>query len=199
MKLIVATDNIDKVREFRQILTNPPFTIQSMREAGFSGVIIEDGSDYLENALIKARTVHQQTGGLVLADDSGLSIDVLDGAPGIYSARFAGESADYPTKISRLYQLLEPYPTVQWQAQFACASAAILPVQRVLTAVGIVEGFIAPESKGSRGFGYDPIFYVPKFGCTMAELEDDEKHRISHRGQALKKIASQLLDPISGA
>lgn len=194
MKIIVASDNQDKIREFRQILPDPPWQIYSMREAGFLDTILEDGADYAANALIKARAVHKQTGGLVLADDSGLSIDVLDGAPGLHSARFAGADADYPTKIRRLYEWLRPFPTRQWTARFVCVIAAIFPDRTEETVRGEVQGLIAPQPQGQGGFGYDPIFWLPEHACTMAQLTDQEKHRISHRGRALAAMARILLD-----
>ena len=194
MKIIVASDNQDKIREFRQILPDPPWQIYSMREAGFLDTILEDGADYAANALIKARAVHKQTGGLVLADDSGLSIDVLDGAPGLHSARFAGADADYPTKIRRLYEWLRPFPTRQWTARFVCVIAAIFPDRTEETVRGAVQGLIAPQPQGQGGFGYDPIFWLPELACTMAQLTDQEKHRISHRGRALAAMARVLLD-----
>ncbi len=194
MNIIVASDNQDKIREFRQILPDPPWQIHSMRDAGFRGSIVEDGSDYAENALIKARSVHQKTGGLVLADDSGLSIDVLDGAPGLYSARFAGADADYPTKISRLYEWLRPFPSGQWTARFVCVIAAVFADGTDTTVRGEVQGLIAPQPQGQGGFGYDPIFWLPQQACTMAQLDDHEKHRISHRGKALQAMARVLLD-----
>jgi XTP/dITP diphosphohydrolase len=194
MQIILASDNKDKIREFRQILEDPPWQIRSMRQSGFTGMIEENGTSYQENALIKARTVHQQTGGLVLSDDSGLSIDVLDGAPGLHSARFAGVDADYPTKIARLYSWLKPYSSDRWQARFVCALAAVFPDGTEETVMAEVKGMIAPRPRGENGFGYDPIFLLPQHNCTMAELKDEEKNRISHRGLALEAMARLLLD-----
>ncbi|NLO35903.1 MAG: RdgB/HAM1 family non-canonical purine NTP pyrophosphatase [Clostridiaceae bacterium] len=194
MRLIIATDNAGKLSEFCQILPDPPWQAVSMRQAGFTGQITEDGADYLENALIKARSVHRVTGGLVLADDSGLSIDVLDGAPGLHSARFAGETAGYPEKIARLHQWLQPYPAPSWTAHFICALAAVFPDGSAETVLRQVDGRIAPEPHGEGGFGYDPIFFLPERGLTMAELPEDEKNRISHRGMALRALAQLLLD-----
>ncbi len=194
MRLVIATDNAGKLGEFRQILTDPPWQVVSMRQAGFTGQINEDGADYQENALIKARSVHRVTGGLVLADDSGLSIDVLDGAPGLYSARFAGYDAGYPEKIARLYQDLRPFPPELWTAHFVCALAIVFPDGGTETVLRQVDGRIAPIPRGEGGFGYDPIFYLPARGLTMAELPEAEKNRFSHRGRALQALASLLLD-----
>ncbi len=194
MKVILASNNDDKVREYRQIMTDPPFQIQPMREAGFTADIEETGASFLENALIKAKAVHRHTGGLVVADDSGLVIDRLDGAPGVYSARFAGPDADYPTKINTLYGMLRPFPPQEWTARFVCVLAAVLPDGRIVSQQGSVDGLITPRPRGGGGFGYDPIFYVPDLGRTMAELSDADKHRISHRGKAIRGLVSQLLD-----
>lgn len=193
--IILATANQDKVREFRQILP-ARFQVITMREAGFHGSIEENGTSFAENALIKARAVHRITGGLVLADDSGLSVDVLDGAPGLYSARFAGEGADYKTKIGLLHHWLEPWPPSQWQASFICAIALIRPDGEEQTVTGICRGSIAQVPRGSNGFGYDPVFLLPDGSRTMAELPDDEKNSISHRGLALRQIAA-ILDKLA--
>lgn len=194
MEIILASANQDKLTEFRQILPDPPWQIRSMAEAGFQDTIEENGRSYLENALIKARTVWRQTGGLVLADDSGLSIDVLDGAPGLHSARFAGLEADYPAKIRKIHSWLAAYPRQDWTASFNCTIAAVFPDGQERTATGKVEGLIAARAAGTGGFGYDPIFYLPETGLTMAQLTDQEKHRLSHRGQALRQMAAILLD-----
>lgn len=192
MDLIIATANPDKVAEIRAILADTGLNLVAMRETGFLDEIEEHGASYEENALIKARAVHAVTGGWVLADDSGLSVDVLDGAPGIYSARFAGESASYPDKIAHLSAWLRPYPPEQWQASFICVIALISPSGQTWTVRGECRGQIAVQARGSNGFGYDPIFYVPSFGKTMAELDPAQKHVISHRGQALR-AADELL------
>ena len=194
MKIILATDNRDKVREFQQLLPAERFQITTMRAAGFCGKIEETGSSYIENALIKARAVHRVTGGTVLADDSGLSVDVLDGAPGLYSARFAGEGADYPAKIALLHQWLQPWPPSQWLAGFICALALIRPDGSETTVIGECRGRIAEKARGANGFGYDPIFLLPDRGLTMAELPETEKNRISHRGRALAAMVRLLLD-----
>jgi XTP/dITP diphosphohydrolase len=189
--IILATANLDKVREFRQILPES-YEIITMHEAGFCDMIDENGSSFVENALIKARAVHDRIGGMVLADDSGLSVDVLDGAPGLYSARFAGESADYPTKIAHLHEWLKPWPPSQWHASFICAIALVMPDGSERTVTGECRGLIAAEPRGDNGFGYDPIFLLPDGSCTMAELSDDEKNKISHRGLALRQMAAIL-------
>ncbi|HAL74184.1 MAG TPA: non-canonical purine NTP pyrophosphatase, RdgB/HAM1 family [Clostridiales bacterium] len=193
MDVILATKNCDKVREIREILPDSRIRFMTMTEAGCDAEIIEDGDSFQANALIKARAVHQLTGGYVLADDSGLAVDLLDGAPGIFSARFAGEQASYPEKIARLHDLLATWPPEQWDASFICAMALIRPdgEERVFT--GECRGRIATEPRGENGFGYDPVFLLPERGLTTAELSNEEKHSISHRGQALRAVASELL------
>ncbi len=191
MKLILATRNHDKISEIADILSLSRSDVLTMDEAGFTDEIDENGATFEENALIKARTVHQVTGGHVLADDSGLAIDVLDGAPGIYSARFAGENAGYPEKFKRMYELLEPYAPQTWTCHFICVIALIRPDGTELTVRGEVDGMISSTASGTNGFGYDPIFYLPERGLSMAELDPDEKNRISHRGQALMRLKEQ--------
>lgn len=194
MKLILATRNQDKVNEIVEILGWPRSDIQTMDEAGFVDEIEENGTTYEENALIKARAVHSTTGGVVIADDSGLGIDVLGGAPGIYSSRFAGEDTGYPEKYKKLYELLAPFPPEKWNCRFICAIAVIFADGREQTVRGEVTGRISPVSRGENGFGYDPIFLLPERGLTMAELDPAEKNRLSHRGQALAKLR-EILSP----
>lgn len=186
--ITIATGNSDKVSEIREIISSDKLDWQTMSDAGFQDEIIEDGTSYIANALIKARTVHKAVGGWVLADDSGLSVDVLDGAPGIYSARFAGENAAYKDKIARLHEMLEPWPVSDWNAAFVCAIALISPDGREWTVQAESPGMISQQAAGINGFGYDPIFYVPDFGCTMAEMTPAQKHEISHRGRALRSL-----------
>lgn len=192
MNLILATRNHDKIAEIAEILGIPRTAVVTMDDAGYNGEIEENGATFEENALIKARAVHQHTGGTVVADDSGLCIDVLDGAPGIYSARFAGEKATYPEKFRRLYELLAPFSPERWNCRFVCVIALIRPDGSELTVRGEVDGLISPVSRGENGFGYDPIFFLPERGLSMAELDPVEKNRISHRGQALRRLKDVL-------
>lgn len=192
MSLILATRNHDKVAEIADILGLSRQDVITMDDAGYDGDIEENGATFEENALIKARAVFQHTGGTVIADDSGLCIDVLDGAPGICSARFAGENAGYPEKFKRLYELLTPYPLETWDCQFVCAIALIRPDGTEATVRGAVSGRISPVALGENGFGYDPIFFLPERGVSMAQLDPDEKNRISHRGQALNRLKALL-------
>ena len=192
--LIAATGNPDKVREFKELAGDLPVQIVSMREAGFRGDIIEDGETFAQNARIKARTVWEQTGGLVFADDSGLAIDALNGFPGIYSARFLGEDASYVDKCAELNRMLDEkqVPQEARTAQFVCAIAAVFPDGHEAFTEAKVEGVIIREMRGAHGFGYDPVFYVPAFGCTTAEMSDEQKNAISHRGKAFVQLLPQI-------
>lgn len=192
INIVLATGNPDKVKEMQEIAGHTLFSFTTMSEAGFSDEIVENGESFAENALIKARAVHAQTGGYVLADDSGLSIDMLDGAPGIYSARFAGHEADYPEKITRLYQLLKPWPPSYWHAAFICVIALITPAGKEKTFYGECRGMIARQAAGENGFGYDPVFYIPELGMTTAQMEPEQKHAMSHRGKALRAACAYL-------
>lgn len=192
MKLILATRNHDKVNEIADILGLARSEVITMDEAGYAEDIEENGATFEENALIKARAVHSHTGGTVIADDSGLAIDVLGGAPGIYSARFAGENASYPQKYMRLYELLAPFPPAKWTCHFICVIALIRPDGTETVVRGEVAGRISPVAQGEYGFGYDPIFLLPERGLTMAELDPVEKNRISHRGQALARLRTLI-------
>ena len=185
-RIIFATGNAGKMREIREILADFGGEILSMKEAGISTDAEENGASYEENALIKARAVAEKAGdAVVLADDSGLEIDALGGEPGIYSARYLGEDTSYRVKNANLIERLAGVPEEKRTARFVCAIAAVLPDGRELVTKAAVEGRIGYEEKGEGGFGYDPIFYVPEFGRTTAELSEEEKNQISHRGKAL--------------
>ena len=187
-KIIFATGNKDKLKEIRMILKDLPVEIVSMKEAGCAIDIVEDGKTFEENALIKARAIHDITGALVLADDSGLEVDYLDKAPGIYSARFLGEDTSYDIKNNYILDKLKDVPEEKRTARFVCAVAAVFPDGEEVTRRGTIEGIISYEIAGENGFGYDPIFYVPEYGCTTAELPPKEKNAVSHRGKALRAI-----------
>ena len=192
-KIIFATGNQNKMREIRQILDGLDVEILSMKEAGVSADIVEDGKTFEENALIKARAICKLAGEMVLADDSGLEIDYLNKEPGIYSARYMGEDTSYHIKNKSLIDRLEGVPDEKRTARFVCAIAAVLPDGKELVVRGTVEGIIGYEEKGENGFGYDPIFYLPERGCTTAELPPEEKNSISHRGNALR-LMKELLE-----
>lgn len=175
------------------ILKDLDVEILSLKEAGIAVQIEENGSSFLENALIKAKTVASLCGELVLADDSGLEIDYLNKEPGIYSARYLGEGTSYRIKNAKLLERLSGLQDEERTARFVCAVAAVFPNGQILTVEETMEGRIGHEEKGSNGFGYDPIFYIPEYGCTSAELSPELKNKISHRGKALQKIKSLLL------
>lgn len=191
-RIIFATGNQGKMREIRKILGDLNVEIVSMKEAGISVDIEEDGTTYEENALIKARAVAALTGDCVLADDSGLEVDYLGREPGVYSARYMGEDTPYSVKNANLIKRLEGVPDEERTARFVCAIAAVLPGGKELTVRAAIEGRIGYEEKGSGGFGYDPIFYVPRLQKTTAELTEEEKNLVSHRGQALRLMKEEL-------
>lgn len=194
-QILFATGNEGKMREIRSILADTGAKILSMKEAGVSIDIEENGTTFEENALIKARAVSAaltEADSVVLADDSGLVIDALDGEPGIYSARYMGEETSYDEKNTNLIRRLEGVPDEKRTARFVCAIAAVMPDGREFTVQAAIEGRIGYEQKGEGGFGYDPIFYVPEFGKTTAEMTAEEKNRVSHRGKALEQMKEVL-------
>lgn len=191
-RMIFATGNENKMVEIREILGDLPLEILSMKQAGIRADIEENGTSFEENALIKAREVCRLAGEMVLADDSGLEIDYLNGKPGIYSARYMGENTSYRVKNKNLMERLEGVPNEKRTARFVCAIAAVFPDGKELVVRGTVEGIIGYEERGENGFGYDPIFYLPERGLTTAELPPEEKNSISHRGNALRKMKELL-------
>lgn len=194
-RILFATGNEGKMREIRSILADTGAEVLSMKEAGVSVEIVEDGTTFEENALIKARAVAaawKEPESVVLADDSGLVIDALNGEPGIFSARYMGENTSYDEKNINLIGRLEGVPNEKRAARFVCAIAAVLPDGREFTVRDAIEGRIGYEQRGEGGFGYDPIFYVPEFGKTTAEMTAEEKNRVSHRGKALEHMKEVL-------
>lgn len=188
-RIIFATGNAGKMVEIREILKDLGMEILSMKEAGVNPEIIEDGSTFEENALIKARAVHALLpDDIVMADDSGLEIDYLNKEPGIYSARYMGEDTSYDIKNSELLRRMEGVPDEKRTARFVCAIGTVFPDGEEKVVLGTIEGRIAYEMKGENGFGYDPIFYLPEYGCTTAELAPEKKNEISHRGKGLQKM-----------
>ena len=186
-ELILASGNKGKIAEFQHLLEELNIQVQSMKEYPQIGEIVEDGTTFAENALKKARTVCTATGKPALADDSGLMVDYLDGAPGIYSARFAGDGHDDAANNQKVLELMQGVPDKERGAQFFCAIAIVLPDGREFTAEGICRGTLLHTLQGEGGFGYDPLFYVPQLGKTFAELSMEEKNEISHRGLANRK------------
>lgn len=191
-KVIFATGNEGKMKEIREILGDLDIELLSLKDAGITADIEENGSTFEENAIIKAKAISQLTEEIVLADDSGLEIDYLNKEPGIYSARYMGEDTSYHIKNSNLIQRLEGVPDQQRSARFICAIAAAFPDGTVKTVRASMEGRIGYEEKGENGFGYDPIFYLPEYGCSSAEISMEEKNKISHRGKALRAIKDEL-------
>ena len=197
-RIIFATGNQGKMREIRQILEGMKLhgedvEILSMKEAGIEADIVEDGDTFVENAVIKAKAVAQKApNAIVLSDDSGLEIDWLNGEPGIYSARYLGEDTPYHIKNNDLLRRLKGVAEEKRTARFVCAVAAAFPDGTILTERATIEGRIGYEEKGDNGFGYDPIFIVPEYGRTTAELSEEEKNEISHRGKALRTIRMRM-------
>lgn len=190
--IILASGNKNKLTEIRKMLEGTGCEVISMKEAGYETDIEETGTTFLENALIKAEAIARLSGTMTMADDSGLVIDALGGEPGIYSARYLGEDTPYTIKNAELLGRMAKVPEEERTARFVCAMALVFPDGRHLTAEETFEGKIAWESVGENGFGYDPIFYVPEKQCTSAELEPEEKNRISHRGKALRHMRELL-------
>ena len=191
-KIIFATGNEGKMKEVRMILKDLGLPVLSMKEAGVQADIVEDGTTFEKNAKIKAVAVQKLTGALVLADDSGLEIDYLNKEPGIYSARYMGEDTPYSVKNANLISRLAGVPDEQRTARFVCAIAAAFPDGEVLTTRGTIEGIIGYEERGENGFGYDPIFYLPEYKKSTAELSPEEKNALSHRGRALRQMEEEL-------
>ncbi|MEE1315256.1 MAG: XTP/dITP diphosphatase [Faecalimonas sp.] len=188
-KIIFATGNENKMKEIRMILADLGMPILSMKEAGIAVDVVEDGSTFEENALIKATEIAKYVDNcIVLADDSGLEIDYLNKEPGIYSARYAGEDTSYDIKNNLLLSRLEGVPDEKRTARFVCAVAAAFPDGTTEVVRGTIEGQIGHEIIGEHGFGYDPIFYLPEYGCTTAQLDPVKKNELSHRGNALRKM-----------
>lgn len=191
-KVIFATGNEGKMKEIREILGDLDIQLLSLKDAGITADIEENGNSFEENAVIKATAIRDLTGEIVLADDSGLEIDYLNKEPGIYSARYMGEDTSYHIKNANLIERLDRVPDEKRTARFVCAIAAAFPDGTVRTVRAAMEGRIGYEEKGENGFGYDPIFYLPEYGCSSAELSMEEKNKISHRGKALRAIRDEL-------
>jgi XTP/dITP diphosphohydrolase len=191
-KFIAATKNKGKLMEISEILIDFPFNILSMEEVGITKDIEEYGSTFEENALIKAREIFEMTKEMVMADDSGLEVDFLNGAPGIYSSRFAGEGASDKEKNKKLLSLLENVPFEKRTARFVCVVAVIMPDGSHFVVRGTCEGYIGLEEIGNNGFGYDPLFFIKEYNKTTAQMLPEEKHKISHRGRALKAMVEKL-------
>lgn len=191
-KIIFATGNQHKMVEIREILSGLDAEILSMKDAGISLNIVEDGTTFEENAVIKAKAVAEAVDAIVLADDSGLEIDYLNKEPGIYSARYMGEDTSYEVKNQALLDRLSGVPKEKRTARFVCAVAAVFPDGETVVKRGTIEGYIGEKPAGKNGFGYDPIFYVEEYNCSTAELSMEQKNAMSHRGNALRAMKGEL-------
>ena len=191
-KIIFATGNEGKMKEIREILGDLGYEILSMKEAGISVDVVEDGTTFEENAIIKAKAISEACHEIVLADDSGLEVDYMNKEPGVFSARFMGEDTSYHIKNQAIIDRLEGVPEEERTARFVCVIAAVFPDGTQVTKRATIEGIIGYEEKGENGFGYDPIFYLPEYGKTTAELSPEEKNAISHRGKALTAMKEEL-------
>ena len=187
-RIIFATGNQGKMKEIREILQDLNIEVVSLKDIGLEADIEENGTTFEENALIKAKAIMELTGEVVMADDSGLEVDYLGKAPGVYSARYLGEDTSYTIKNNHIIKELEGVEGKDRSARFVSVIACVMPDGTTLTTRGTIEGLIGYEEKGENGFGYDPIFYVPEYGCTTAELSMEQKNAASHRGKALRKM-----------
>jgi XTP/dITP diphosphohydrolase len=192
IEVVIATRNSGKLREIRAILAPLELKILSLRDFPEIPEIIEDGQTFEENAVKKAAAVARQTGRMAIADDSGLAVDALQGRPGVFSSRYAGERATDAERYQKLLKEMTGTPQGKRGASFICAIAVASPKGKTESVEGQCRGEIAFAPKGSHGFGYDPVFYLPERGKTMAELEPEVKNRISHRAQALEKLKQVL-------
>lgn len=192
MELLVATRNAGKLREIRSLLQDSGFEVFGLDDFDDLPEVVEDGETFAENALKKARQIAEHTGKTTLADDSGLVVEALAGAPGVYSARFAGADADDAANNRKLLAEMTGIPQEGRRAAFYCAMALVTSTGGIHQVSGQVEGMILEQAVGTGGFGYDPLFYLPDYALTMAEIPLDEKNRISHRGQALASMLPWL-------
>ena len=197
-KIIIGSGNKHKIEEIKSFFADLDLKFEGLNQELELPEVIEDGKNYKENALKKARQRAQELNEIVLADDSGLSVEYLDGAPGIYSARFGGEELNDEEKYLKILKLLEGQPQEKRGAAFISVIAVVDPFKNIeITVKGRCEGIIADKPAGENGFGYDPIFYLPEYDKTMAQLSQKEKNKISHRGRALQKMKRELLESYS--
>lgn len=191
-RIIIATTNEGKMEEISLILADMGIEILSLKEAGIDVDVVEDGSTFEENAMIKAKAIMELTGSVVMADDSGLEVDYMDKQPGIYSARFLGTDTPYTVKNNEIIKRLENAKGEERSARFVCAIATAFPDGRIFTTRGTIEGYIHDKEQGENGFGYDPIVYIPEYQATTAELSIEQKNLISHRRKALEKMKEEF-------
>ncbi|MBE9537058.1 MAG: XTP/dITP diphosphatase [Proteobacteria bacterium] len=193
-EVLLATRNKGKVKEFQSLLDGLGLTFRTLDDFPNTAEVREDGTSFEANAIKKASEYSKATGMIAIADDSGLVVDALDGGPGVYSSRYAGDAADDDDNNEKLILAMKGFPKGRRGAAFVCVVAAARPDGSTITSEGRCEGEIISSKKGGGGFGYDPLFYIPGFGCTMAELASDKKNEISHRGKAVKKFKDRFLD-----
>lgn len=187
-KIVFATTNAGKIKEIKEILADFDVEVVSMNEMNITTDIEENGTTFEENSLIKARAISKLTGLPALADDSGLEVDYLNGEPGVYSARYLGRDTDYDYKNNYIIDKLKDAKDEERSARFVCVISLVIPDGREFVKKGVMEGRIGYEIKGENGFGYDPIFYLPQYSKTSAEISAEEKNKISHRGKALREM-----------
>lgn len=197
-ELFLATNNEGKIREYKHLLASLQIKLWTPHMLGIELDVREDGISYAENARLKALTYVQASGMPTLADDSGLEVDALGGAPGIHSARYAGDEADDAARYELLLQKLHDVPFEKRTARFRCVLVLATPTSELYSTEGVCEGIISFEPRGSHGFGYDPIFFLPEYGQTMAELPPELKNRISHRARAVQKMLPTLSRVLTG-
>ena len=191
-RMIFATTNEGKMKEIRMIMADLGMEILSLKDLGIKVDIEENGTTFEENAIIKAKAICEMTGEMVLADDSGLEVDYMNKAPGVYSARYLGEDTPYSVKNQTIIDNLKDAKDEERSARFVCAIAAAFPDGKVITTRATVEGYIGYEEKGTNGFGYDPLLYVPEYKMTTGEMDPELKNKISHRGKALEMMKEKL-------
>lgn len=191
-KIIFATTNEGKMNEIRMIMSDLNIELLSLKDMNIKADIEENGTTFEENAIIKAKAICELTGQMVLADDSGLEVDYMNKAPGVYSARYLGEDTPYSIKNQTILDNLKDAKGDERSARFVCAIAAAFPDGRVITAVATIEGLIAMSERGTNGFGYDPLLYVPEYDMTTGEMDPEMKNKISHRGKALEIMKEKL-------
>lgn len=197
-EIVFATGNPGKAREVAMMFADMDVCVKTLKEAGIEADIVENGSTFMENARIKAEEIARYTDKIVLADDSGLVIDYLNGEPGIYSARYMGEDTSYAVKNQNILDRMKDVPEQLRSARFVCAMAAVMPDGEVIETEGVMEGMIGCEIAGENGFGYDPIFYLPEFKASSAQITPEEKNAVSHRGKALRFMQGELQKRIRG-
>lgn len=195
-KIIFATTNEGKLKEIKEIMKDTEFEIISVKEANIDMNISETGKTFEENAVLKAKAIMELSKQIALADDSGLEVDYLDKEPGVYSSRYMGENTPYEIKNNHILDLMKNVPDDKRTARFVSVIAAAFPNGEIITERATIEGIIAKKISGENGFGYDPIFFVPEYNMTTAEMPLSQKNQISHRGKALRLMKDKLIDKL---